>query len=354
VEKALELFKKYASLSPGDANPFDSIAGLYWQMGKIEDAIANFKEALRMKPDFYPSIFGLQYIAALREDYREVRKLLDQLMAVVKSPGLIADAYWLKGFYDAWLGSTDKALSELQKADQLAGQIGNESKRAFIEQTRAWISYDQGDFEVSRKCFKNYMDVYARAYPNRMSFLKASGAFINALVDLAQRRKDAAKSKLREMKSLLPEIEAYQEQIARYYAYLNGEISLSERKPQEAISILEKRPLSSSPNYEYASFLISQNFPFLKDVLARAYEKNGEIDKAILEYERLTKFDPKNLEHFLIHPKYYYRLAKLYEKKGLKAKARENYQRFLDLWKDADPGQPEVEDAKARLAALGT
>ncbi len=44
--------------------------------------------------------------------------------------------------------------------------------------------------------------------------------------------------------------------------------------------------------------------------------------------------------------------AKVLEKKSQKAIAIEHYEKFLDLWKDADPGIVEVEDARERLAEL--
>jgi len=47
-----------------------------------------------------------------------------------------------------------------------------------------------------------------------------------------------------------------------------------------------------------------------------------------------------------------YILGKIYEEQGDATKAIEHYEKFLDLWKDADAGIPEVEDAKKRLAGL--
>ncbi|MFB0565690.1 MAG: hypothetical protein ACETWK_08445 [Candidatus Aminicenantaceae bacterium] len=42
----------------------------------------------------------------------------------------------------------------------------------------------------------------------------------------------------------------------------------------------------------------------------------------------------------------------MYEEKGWKGKAIEHYEKFLDLWKDADHGIAEIEDARERLGGL--
>lgn len=49
----------------------------------------------------------------------------------------------------------------------------------------------------------------------------------------------------------------------------------------------------------------------------------------------------------------YKRLGELYEQKGDRAKAVENYQKFVDLWKDADPElQPKVQAVRDKLRKL--
>jgi tetratricopeptide (TPR) repeat protein len=87
------------------------------------------------------------------------------------------------------------------------------------------------------------------------------------------------------------------------------------------------------------------------DPLALAYFKQGDLDKARKECEKISQLTVGAFYYGDIFAKNFYRLGMICEKQGDKVKAKENYRKFLDLWKDADPGRPEVEDAKKKLAS---
>ena len=347
-EKALECLKKYASLLPGDPNPIDSMAELYFLLGNLDEAIAKYKEALKIRPDFFMSYFGLARVYAMKEDYEETMKSLDQFIAL--SPSLAPKwlGHYTKIFYIYWLGRREQALSELLK---LLDLTEDPQYKAGTDIMLGLIYCDRGEFELSRKHLKSLFDF---ASQDSSSDIKGIRAFYNydlGSVDLKEGRVDAAKLKLAEIKSLLPELKPADKQRLPFFCDLfQGEILLAEGSVSKAIAVLEKASPQGKPTDIKNVF--SANIPFLKDVLARAYKEKGEIDKAITEYERLITFDPRREERTLVNPLYYFRLAKLYEEKGEKAKAVAKYSRFLDLWKDADPGLPEVEDARKRLAGL--
>jgi tetratricopeptide (TPR) repeat protein len=86
--------------------------------------------------------------------------------------------------------------------------------------------------------------------------------------------------------------------------------------------------------------------------LALAYYDSGNALMARAEFERIVAFLPGRTVFGDLYAQSYYKLGLIYEQQGNRAKAKENYDKFLDLWKDADPGLPEVEDAKKRLSGL--
>jgi tetratricopeptide (TPR) repeat protein len=130
-----------------------------------------------------------------------------------------------------------------------------------------------------------------------------------------------------------------------------AEILLAEGKPREAITEFRLGDVGydRAPVHECA--------PCLPFDLARAFDGATMPDSAIAMYERYlaTPFwvkyalplDPVRV------PAIHERLGQLYEAQGNAGKSAEHYQKFIELWKNADPElQPRVTAARERLKKL--
>ncbi len=357
-EKAIEYFEKYASVSPGDANPLDSLAEIYFQIGQLDNSIEKYQEAVEAKSDFFEAYWRVAYVYALKEKYQKAFDWIEQLIDRAPSPGIKAEAYLWKAFYHYWLGEVDQSLRALRMASEQAERVDNKFGQAYSAWIEGWISFDRGDKEKYQSLILSWFELMLkhphsyRPAPSEQ-FYSAEYSFFLGLLDLKLGRIDSAKSRLKEMESLMPKIDpVFRSRVAHYdFKIFNAEILLAGGSLDKAISTFEEEVLLEIP-YMHSWLVLLYNTPYPRDVLARIYQKKDDLDRAITEYERLITFNPESKERRLIHPLFYYRLAKLYEQRDWGEKAIEHYQKFLDLRKDADPGLPEVEDARKRLAGL--
>jgi len=345
--KAIESLQQYVSLSPGDADPLDSMVEVSLLMGNVDAAITNFQEAEAIKPDFNAD-WRIAYCYALKEDYPAAMKWLDKHLA--QSPLNTASFYYMKSFYEYFQGCTKQAWKDLQRASQLADPLGN--IRFEVERLKGWIYYDQGEFESGRFAIKNLINSLMEVASARALYHKQYHSFYLGLVSAKLGQVDSAKHHLAVINSILPLAEREQNERPKFHhGLLAAEILLAESSLGEAITVGQKTKHSQLPSMGIRDVFI-YNLPFREDIAARAYQQQGNIDGAIAEYERLTMIDSQSNDRRMIPARFHYRLAKLYEQKGLTAKAMARYEHFFNVWKNADPDWPELSDAKARLARL--
>ena len=133
----------------------------------------------------------------------------------------------------------------------------------------------------------------------------------------------------------------------REFDYIMGRIALIKGYVNTAIEHLNTA-FALLPG-QYGNY---RDNALLLEPLALAYTLSGDFVNARETYEKITQLTLGRLAWGEIYARAFYNLGKIAERQGDKVKARENYGKFLSMWKDADPGLPEVEDARRRLAAL--
>jgi tetratricopeptide (TPR) repeat protein/predicted Ser/Thr protein kinase len=350
--KALETFTKYASVAPGDANPIDDMGEAYYFMGHIDRAIEKFKEAYAVEPS-WGSRWAVAHMYALKEDYSAARRYLDDYIAQRKSNSQKADGHMMAGFQAALVGNLDECNTQLDMATKLYESVGSALFIRTADWLKGWIYFDRGLLVSARKFNDgDWCEVWSKSQPQWSRFYQVYREALRGLIFLKEGKTDSSRACLRELSNVLSNSPgAYEPEMRSFHDVLKGEMLLAQDSAKSAIALWENAPDVPIPILQLG-FTLPYNVPLQRDVLARAYARDGQIERAIAQYERLTRIDPDRKDRRFINPRYHHRLAKLYEQRGMKEKAISEYKKFLELWRNADRNLPELKEANVRLVAL--
>jgi serine/threonine protein kinase/tetratricopeptide (TPR) repeat protein len=359
-KKGAEYLKMHDAVAPPDPYNLSLQAMMYALMGQFDQSFAKCKEALEIQPDYSYPFWILTMIHAVQDEFEESLKWADEYVSRVSSAGLKTMAYCQRGFYHYWRGQFKDALSDFDLADKMAEETENWLNKASSLEGKGLVYLSRGEFELGRASFENELDVLVGHVRMQVPFHKAYMAWRLGVLAAEQKQIESAEARLSEMNAMLPAIEGKDKaRMTVLRDVLQGEILLAQGDLDGALAAGQK---ASGPGSSYwtVGYRLSPGYglPFNEytsysmDLAARVFAKKGDVAGAISEYERLFKIPFTYRSTYFIHPLYHYRLGVLYERAGEAAKARAQYERFLNLWKDADPGRPEVDDARRRLPSL--
>jgi tetratricopeptide (TPR) repeat protein len=132
---------------------------------------------------------------------------------------------------------------------------------------------------------------------------------------------------------------------------LEGEIALATGNPRlAAAAFAQGEPRQKRFHFDAVGAVLIANHLTSRDGLARAAKARGDLPGAIAVYRRLLSYGPEAKWVSALEPRYVLELARLLEKTGDTKGALKEYERFLELWKRADPDLPELNEARRAVA----
>jgi len=267
----------------------------------------------------------------------EYRKLLE-----VEEPAAHLTGKLRLGALYLLQGKFKKSKYQYKQAIEMAKNLGEKNRKSMVHIELAYMLRISGNPEEALKeydnAWNNYVEIESISGQIRTLYNKGLTFLEIKSTEKAQRTADELKESLQK---------AMNKKLIRYYNNLMGMIELERKNFSKAIEYFKK----AISLLAYQRRLTTDHALFF-DSLALAYYMAGDVEKAREEYERIVSLTYGRLFYGDIFAKSFYMLGKIHEQKGWEGKAIEHYEKFLNLWKDADPVIPELEDAKKRLADL--
>jgi tetratricopeptide (TPR) repeat protein len=412
-DKAIEAYTNLLRLYPDDNIANTNLGILYVATEQWDRAIERFNIEIQNKEESFFPYINITEAYRAKGMYEMARKVLEDYIQNVRESDEfhreLALNYFLQGEYNLALAEADKALSlnaddimtliikgnvyfcaeEFAKAEEEYFKILERKELGYHLYTRVvlgTLNLLQGKLESGRQHHKQGLELAEKLGDNwwRIVFhiwlahnylksgrpadvLKECDMALNLAPNsdddlnwqrralyykgralLAMNSAEGAQKTANDIKELADK--GVNKKEIRLYHHLMGLVELEKKNYAKAIENFNEA-ISLLP-YQLGLDPFTNDQAVFAEPLALAYYASENKEKAREEYEKILTMTTGKLYYGDIYARSLYRLGRIYEEKGSKSKAVEYYERFLKLWKDADAGQPEVEDARKRLAGI--
>jgi eukaryotic-like serine/threonine-protein kinase len=362
LPKAIEAFTILARIYPREFDPHQNIGAIFSYIGKYEEGLAEALEALRLDPtnggsyancatlycslnrfekmkavlhdaetrglasDFLPQ--GSYLLGFLTNDAAEMKK---QLASSMGKPGVQEPLLQLQSDTEAYFGRMEEARVYTKRAVESARQSSESEEAASFELIgslhESEAGYQQRGLQAARA---------VATADNEMQILQAMALARAGDSNRARTIADALERQYPSNTTVL------------YYwlPAIRSAIELDAGNPARAIELLQ-----AAEQYELG--MPSPFFGPMYPIYLRglAYLKIGQGKEAAQQFEK-TLSQRGVEQNFVISALSQLQLARALAMTGDRSSARIAYQKFLDIWKDADADVPILVQAKAEYAKM--
>ncbi|MGD0921693.1 MAG: winged helix-turn-helix domain-containing protein [Terriglobia bacterium] len=330
LEKALEEFREALRLAPSNGNNYINLGENYMVLNRLDEAEAVFKQAEERKLENEALPLWRYHVAFLKGD---TAQMAQQAAVAMGKPGAGDYLQAAQAETEGWYGKLKNARELTGRAMDSAQHNDANQRSALYLVAAALREAKSGNREQARAKAKATL----RLASNR-------GVRAMAALALARAGDTAGAEKLAaELDKTFP----LDTLVQRYWLpTIRAGVALERRDPNQAIELLK---VASAIELGWPTNLTI----FLCPVYLRgeAYRMLHDGNRAAAEFQKFI--DRRGLvANFPWGALARLGLARAYALEGDPAQARTAYQDFLTLWKDADPGIPILKEAKAEYARL--
>jgi len=354
-DKSIWAINEYISIAPDEAAPYDLRGALYALHGKVDQAIESYKKACEIKPGFSVGKLGHMYL--FKREYAKAESCYQKLSSSAekdtRSEGRTYLAYipLYQGKLEGALGVLDDGIA----ADRMEKVEGWWNTDKYV--LKATIYMEKKNLNLALKELEKCEEIWHRFFTDCGTYCLGYSAYYVQLLaenddfekaeEVALALKKDAEEYWEEYSKAMKEVKEVGSVFMPWYWYALGCIEFSKGSFEASAKYLAKA--AGGETNRGSTWYLRTHF-----MLAWAYQESDRLGEAVSEFEKevVSNYGYGRSFWAIWAVKAHYYLGLAYEKSGWNKKAIEKYEEFLEIWKDADPGIPEVEDAKERLEKL--